>query len=73
MIIATIEKRINMAMPVPIKRYLSESIYSAKDPGGLLDPLLNRCFMRVLLLRSLLDYFIGSMSISEAKNQDVVN
>jgi hypothetical protein len=50
-------------------------IYAAKDPGGLaglLDPLLHSCFMRVLLLRSLLDYFIGSMSISEAKNQDVV-
>src|SRR6266566_285537 len=53
MIIATIEKRINMAMPVPIKRYLSESIQSAKDPGDLqdlLDPWLNRCFTRVLLL-----------------------
>ena len=65
-----------MAMPVPIERYLSESNYAVKDPGGLaglLDPLLHRCFMRVLLLRSLLDSFIGSMSISEAKNQDVVN
>ena len=50
-------------------------IYAAKDPGGfagLLDPLLHRCFMRVLLLRSLLDYFIGSKCISEAKDQDVI-